>query len=147
MCCTLMTGEQTGCNLSCTPIQSLFSYMNFNETLFEWWSLFLKLLRVWVSFSCIHSDSSVALAELGRWVVTSPSIESLVCLILHLMYFSILRPIVNSSDMWKSHEEFRLLCISGYFSIVSVISSAAKLCINEFGMNIVSCKWYCSECF
>lgn len=145
-----MTGGQTRCKLSCTAIQSLYSYIDFNGNFFEWCSLLLKLLRVRVSFSCIHSDSSVLLAELGR-----PSIEFLISLILHFMYFSELRPVVNFSDMWKSHEEFRLLIQQSFesvtqlsfhqwlfFSVLYVVSSASKLFMNDF----VSALWTACEC-
>lgn len=75
--------------------------------------------------------------------MTLPSAEFLGCLMLDFMCFLESRPTVSFSDMWKKHEEFRLLnqqsfgsasqlCfISDYFSVVSVVSSAPKLFMNE----------------
>ena len=102
-----MTGGQTEQELSCTLIQSWCSYTDFNGNFFEWCSQWLKPLRVRVSLSSIHS-------ELGRGVVTAPF---LLCLILHFMYFSALRLIVNFSDVWKSHEEFRLFIQQSFESV------------------------------
>lgn len=74
-------------------------------------------------------------AELERQLVMSPSTEFLVCLILHFIHFSELRPTVIFSDMWKSCEEFRLLNQQSFESVNPAVISSVVISVSYLFVN------------